>query len=104
MPRYHRRRSKLDQMLDALDGRCWYCGMRVKRADVTKDHVVPRVDGGRKRDNIVPCCRACNQAKGRMPLETYRERVHRGDWFWGELVQMRAGATTARQDRDETGA
>jgi len=45
-------------------GRCHYCGRVVAPAALTMDHVVPVARGGRStRGNLVPSCRACNQAK-----------------------------------------
>lgn len=82
--------TRIRKLLYQSDGRCWYCGVRLRMKDVTQDHVVPRADGGTsRRSNIVAACRSCNAAKGDMSLEEYRERVCRGDWFWGELVLMR---------------
>ena len=46
-------------------GVCHYCGRSVPPGELTMDHVVPVVRGGRsERGNVVPCCRACNAAKG----------------------------------------
>jgi len=52
-------------------GACQYCGLRVSESDCTYDHVIPRAHGGRTSwDNIVACCRSCNQQKGgRTPNE-----------------------------------
>src|SRR5690606_18629380 len=45
--------------------RCQYCGRRAPRGQLTLDHVVPVVQGGRKSwSNIVTSCRPCNQRKG----------------------------------------
>jgi len=45
-------------------GVCHYCGQHVGAAALTMDHVVPVARGGRStRGNVVPSCRACNQAK-----------------------------------------
>lgn len=45
-------------------GVCHYCGRMVGSAALTMDHVVPVARGGRStKGNIVPSCRACNQAK-----------------------------------------
>lgn len=52
-------------------GRCHYCGARVPPRDLTMDHVVPVVRGGRStRGNVVPCCKPCNdQKKYLLPVE-----------------------------------
>ncbi len=52
-------------------GKCYFCGKKVKFKDITMDHLVPLSRGGRStKDNLVPCCKACNtKKKGMMPLE-----------------------------------
>ena len=51
---------------------CAYCGQHFRSRDLSRDHVVPRVQGGADRwTNVVTACRACNQRKGgRRPEET----------------------------------
>jgi 5-methylcytosine-specific restriction endonuclease McrA len=45
-------------------GRCGYCGRPTPARELTMDHRVPLVRGGRSvRSNLVPACRACNAAK-----------------------------------------
>ncbi|HZR82155.1 MAG TPA: HNH endonuclease [Candidatus Binatia bacterium] len=45
-------------------GVCHYCGRRVGASALTMDHVVPIIRGGRStRGNVVPACKACNDAK-----------------------------------------
>jgi len=53
------------------NGRCHYCGGHFKPADLTMDHLVPLVRGGRSvRANLVPCCKPCNNdKKSRLALE-----------------------------------
>lgn len=44
---------------------CLYCGEHFGRHRLTRDHVVPRVLGGRNCwENVVCACRACNLKKG----------------------------------------
>jgi hypothetical protein len=51
---------------------CAYCGGRFASRDLSRDHVVPRVQGGRDVwTNVVTACRPCNQRKGgRRPEQT----------------------------------
>ena len=43
---------------------CGYCGRATSSRDLTMDHRVPLVRGGRSvRSNLVPACRTCNAAK-----------------------------------------
>lgn len=45
-------------------GRCHYCHARVHPAELTMDHIVPVIRGGRTtKGNVVPCCRDCNSRK-----------------------------------------
>lgn len=45
-------------------GQCHYCRQRVHPHDLTMDHVVPIVRGGRtSRHNVVTCCKDCNSRK-----------------------------------------
>ena len=52
-------------------GTCWYCGQQVGYANLTMDHVIPLARGGRStKDNLVPCCKECNnQKKSLLPVE-----------------------------------
>lgn len=52
-------------------GICHYCGAQVGAHALTMDHLVPIVRGGRStRGNVVPACKACNDAKKhRLPFE-----------------------------------
>jgi hypothetical protein len=44
--------------------RCVYCGETFDAADLTLDHVEPRMRGGDDSEgNLVACCRVCNEAK-----------------------------------------
>ncbi len=45
-------------------GVCHYCGKNVGINKLTMDHVIPLARGGRStKGNLVPCCKACNNAK-----------------------------------------
>ncbi len=60
-------------------GLCHYCGEKFTFKDITMDHLVPLARGGRStKDNLVPCCKDCNNLKkSMMPLEweDYLERA-----------------------------
>jgi hypothetical protein len=51
---------------------CAYCGDGFTPKDLSRDHVVPRAQGGKDVwANVVTACRACNQRKGgRRPEQT----------------------------------
>ena len=63
-------------------GCCHYCGARVAPRELTLDHIVPLVRGGRSsKGNCVPACKACNsQKQSLLPVEwaEYLERLGRG--------------------------
>lgn len=45
-------------------GRCYYCGRVYPPGDLTMDHIVPLVRGGKTRKgNVVTACKACNNKK-----------------------------------------
>lgn len=52
-------------------GKCYYCGMEVLPGDLTMDHIVPIIRGGRStKDNVVPACKKCNDRKKHLlPVE-----------------------------------
>lgn len=55
------RTSQWLYLLVVYETRCAYCG---GTAD-TMDHIVPLENGGgTTKTNVLPCCDACNQAKG----------------------------------------
>lgn len=53
------------------DGVCHYCQKRFPAKELTMDHVVPIVRGGKSiKSNLVPACKPCNaQKKYLLPLE-----------------------------------
>ena len=45
-------------------GVCHYCGKSCPPEELTMDHILPVVRGGKStRSNCVPCCKPCNSAK-----------------------------------------
>jgi 5-methylcytosine-specific restriction endonuclease McrA len=58
---------------------CQYCGIKQAKANLTLDHVIPVVQGGKKTwENIVTCCKGCNQKKGgRTPAQAGLKLVKR---------------------------
>lgn len=44
---------------------CLYCGGRFSDRELTRDHIIPRVQGGRDHwMNVVTACKRCNNRKG----------------------------------------
>lgn len=52
-------------------GTCHWCGGTFPPAELSMDHVVAVIRGGRStRGNVVPCCKECNNKKKHMlPME-----------------------------------
>ncbi len=62
-------------------GVCYFCGEKTHPKDLTMEHVVPLIRGGKSsRGNVVPACKECNNRKKYLlPIEweEYRERLLR---------------------------
>jgi 5-methylcytosine-specific restriction endonuclease McrA len=52
-------------------GVCYFCGGKFPPKELTMDHIVPLIRGGKStKGNIVPCCKECNSKKKNMlPVE-----------------------------------
>ena len=45
-------------------GICYYCGRRFEQKELTMDHIVPLIRGGKStKGNLVPACKDCNNKK-----------------------------------------
>jgi 5-methylcytosine-specific restriction enzyme A len=45
-------------------GICYYCGGKFKPAELTMDHLIPLIRGGKSTPgNLVPACKGCNSKK-----------------------------------------
>ena len=45
-------------------GICYYCTRKFKPSELTLDHIVPLIRGGRtSKGNVVPACKDCNNRK-----------------------------------------
>lgn len=94
-------RRKKD-ILELHEHRCVYCGELFDAADLTVDHVEPRVKGGdHSRGNLVSCCRVCNIEKGGLAawafLATRPDRranfLRYARWVWPRLRRAVEEAT-----------
>lgn len=57
--------------------RCVYCKDRITRANATADHLTARKHGGKtERKNIKAACQPCNNAKGSMSAQQFRDLLH----------------------------
>ena len=57
-------------------GICHYCGKKFKPEELTMDHIVPIVRGGKStKSNVVPACKECNNKKKYLtPVEILMNR------------------------------
>ena len=64
-------------------GKCYYCSTQVPPKELTLDHIVPLVRGGKtSRGNCVPACKECNSKKQSllpMEWEEYLQRQSSGE-------------------------
>lgn len=57
-----RKSSYFQNLLDK--GICYYCGKKFPREELTMDHIVPVVRGGKStKGNVVVACKECNNKK-----------------------------------------
>ena len=55
-------------------GVCHYCRRQFKARELTMDHVVPIIRGGKStKSNVVPCCRECNAQKQNLLPSEWRD-------------------------------
>ena len=63
------------------EGKCHYCQQKIHPKELTLDHVVPVIRGGKTtKGNCVPCCKECNsQKKYLLPIEwqEYLQKLQR---------------------------
>ena len=80
--------NKSIQVWRKTEGLCWYCGKDFKDR-MTIDHVQPVSQGGSDElDNLVPCCKSCNSAKGGRSVDEYRLVIQRKKGMILELKQI----------------
>lgn len=76
------------KLLNQTQWRCGYCACDLTRQTVTRDHIVPKSQGGKTcNSNLIACCRGCNQRKGDLDVELFRELYFAGGPFWLEIVK-----------------
>jgi 5-methylcytosine-specific restriction endonuclease McrA len=65
-------------------GVCYFCGRKMPSRELTMEHVVPIIRGGKSsKGNLVPACKECNNRKKYLlPLEweEYLEKLRGDPW------------------------
>ena len=66
------------------EGVCYFCGGKTPPKDLTMEHLIPLIRGGKSsRGNVVPACKECNtKKKYLLPIEweEYRESLIKDTW------------------------
>lgn len=63
------------------DFTCQYCSKKLNAIDLTVDHVIPRVKGGKTRwENIVCACYICNSIKGHKSNMSPKKKPFKPDY------------------------
>jgi 5-methylcytosine-specific restriction protein A len=66
------------------EGVCYFCGRKVLPKELTMDHMVPVIRGGKSsKGNIVPACKECNNKKKYLlPIEwgDYLKHLQKDTW------------------------
>lgn len=80
---------------------CQYCGVHFPKSQLTLDHVIPVVQGGRKSwENIVTSCKPCNQRKGgRTPPQagfTLIQKPRQPQWLPNNALPSESGGIPDR--------
>ncbi len=61
------------------EGTCFYCGASILPKELTMDHIIPIIRGGKStKGNVVPACKECNNKKKHslpMEWEEYMKRA-----------------------------
>lgn len=65
----------IPQIAKAQQKKCFYCGKKLKRAAMTRDHLKPKCDGNSLTLNCVISCLCCNGKKG--PRQPTHEEIIR---------------------------
>lgn len=80
-------RSRLRRLFAQQQGLCIYCntqmvlhhavwGEPIPPNAATRDHVIPRAQGGKQlKNNVVAACSACNLSRGTEPWSTFLART-----------------------------
>lgn len=66
------------------EGVCYFCGSKILPKDLTMEHVIPLIRGGKSsKGNVVPACKKCNSSKKYLlPIEweEYRKSLIKDTW------------------------
>lgn len=82
--------SSRQRIYQMLNGKCFYCGCDLDRANFHLDHFIAKSTngGGFEKENMVPSCPECNLCKSNLTLEEFREKLSSEilDTFQGKMI------------------
>ncbi len=56
------------------EGKCYYCQQKFSPKELTMDHIVPLIRGGKTtKGNVAPVCKNCNNKKNYLFLMEWEE-------------------------------
>ncbi len=56
------------------EGKCYYCQQKFSPKDLTMEHIVPLIRGGKTtKGNVAPVCKNCNNKKNYLFLMEWEE-------------------------------
>lgn len=91
------------RVYDKSNGCCELCGEKIKRENMTLDHIVPLTLGGADEEENLQCaCKPCNSFKGQILPEDFNDKIasifiyqmkkkHSGKMKWMIVNQMLNG-------------
>jgi 5-methylcytosine-specific restriction endonuclease McrA len=92
-------KQQRQNIYNALNGRCAYCGCEISLKEMQADHIVPiryiesglaTVDEVVADDNLVAACRSCNHRKNSLTVEQFRLAIeHQLDVLQRDSVTYR---------------
>lgn len=60
------------------EGRCYFCNRKFNPKELTMDHIVPIIRGGKStKGNVVPTCKECNNKKKHLLLIEWKEYMEK---------------------------
>ncbi len=58
------------------EGKCYFCGGKVSPRELTMEHMVPIIRGGKSaKGNVVPACKDCNTRKKYLLTMEWQEYI-----------------------------
>ena len=67
-----------EKLLAEVEGKCFYCGVKLIPEIITYDHIIPKHhNGSLSVKNVCACCTGCNGIKQTYAIEKFRNIMER---------------------------